>query len=493
MITILTTTEKRKSILEVIQSIDRLDELVTVVDQTDALDSSSRLIRIFNDTITSTLDWFDSEPPYIIPEIPYSSENALALVFFHLGNEQRAFEFISEDTTLFQHLLIATHLMYGYEIDDAMFAGIESAHNRSIVQHYGNCTTSYTREEIIKSYSKALAEATSDDTKIFSAKHYTNLLLDLGAYTEIEELMRSLSDVAISEHAKNAVNTQLASALQAQLQYPYKSEQLDEIMQLMLNGIQHYEANDRNVNAGLLYIEASEIANYQEDYSESKNLINKAILYFKEAEIPEFLGEAVLRKATLLYTWSKDGSPQYYKPAINAFQDALKIFKRESNAEKCAEVQHQLALIYSEMPTSLEEKAMWSAFSASAFNESLKFYTKEGYPYQHAMVSHNYATALMGFPEAKLHDNIEKADGLFESALSIRTAQSHPFERALTLANQLELYWLKHNEGHEEEAKSIEAMTRMANEIKQLVADDALIAKANDHLNAINELKTVLS
>ena len=200
-----------------------------------------------------------------------------------------------------------------------------------------------------------------------------------------------------------------------------------------------------------------------------------------------------MRKATLLYTWSKNGSPQYYKPAINAFQDTLKVFKRDTHPQKFADVHHNLALIYSEIPVSSEEKPIWTAFCASSFKEVLAFYTQEKYPYEFAMASHNYATALMNFPEAKLHNNLDKAFGLFEDALTVRTAIAYPFERALTLLNQLALYWLMHNEDEAEELTKYNQMLEKATAIGKMVDDASLIEKANQHLEQLKNLKTILN
>ncbi|MGH1387475.1 hypothetical protein [Kordia sp.] len=493
MITILTTTNYNTPISKVIESIERLNELVTVVSNTEDIDHTTKLLIIEDDLISTTLDWHDTEPPYVFPKVDYSDNNLLALLFYKLGNQQKAFEFISEEDNLYNHLLTATHLQFGYDISEEMFSKTEAVHNQCIIQHYGNVANRCNAEQLKHLYNEAIKSASNDEIKIFTAKHYGNLLLDGNAFKETEQLIRSLQDKAISPEAKNALDIQLASALMAQLQLPYDNDKLNEILELFQKGINFYESKNKKVNAGLLYVDASEIANFKDDYIESKNLINKAILYFREEDIPEFLGEAGLRKATLLYTWSKNGSPQYYKPAINAFQDTLKVFKRDTHPQKFADVHHNLALIYSEIPVSSEEKPIWTAFCASSFKEVLKFYTKENHPYKFAMVSHNYATALMNFPEAKLHNNLDKAFGMFEDALTIRTASNHAFERALTLTNQLELYWLMHNENNVEESKKYNAMLDKANEIKRLVKDNALIEKANEHLEALKKLKTILN
>lgn len=495
MLTILTTTNSKNKIETIINSIDRLHELVEIVTDENSIQSANKTLVVSNDSISTSLDWNDTEPPYLFPELVFSEENLLAMVFYKLGNHQKAFEFISEENPFYNHLLIATHLQFGYEITEDMyaFAEMNSQHNKCIIQQYGNIAKRVDANNLKTMYAEAIANATNDEFRLFTIKHFVNFLLDTNAYAEAEKVLRLAIPKAISTASKNAMNTQLATVLMVQLKLPYNAERLTEIQALQQESIAFYEERDLKVNAGLILIDASEIANFQEDFINSKNYINKAILYFKEADIPEFLGEAGLRKATLLYTWSKNGSPQYYKPAINAFQDVLKIFKRDTHPQKFADIHHNLALIYSEIPVSSEEKPIWTAFCASSFKEVLGFYTKEQFPYEYAMASHNYATALMNFPEAKLHNNLDKAFGLFEDALSIRTAKEYPFERALTLLNQLELYWLMHNEDEKTEKDKYNQMLEKATSITTIVTDLNLIEQANEHLNQLKNLKTILN
>ena len=109
------------------------------------------------------------------------------------------------------------------------------------------------------------------------------------------------------------------------------------------------------------------------------------------------------------------------------------------------------------------------------------------------MASHNYATALMNFPEAKLHNNLDKAFGLFEEALEIRTENQYPFERALTLLNQLELYWLMHNDNTEKEKENYTQMIQKATDVTTMVDDASIIERARQHLQQLKELKTILN
>ncbi len=493
MITILTTTNHFVQVENCINSVDRLNELVTVSVDTNT-DLSYKLLKVENDLIISTLDWNDTEPPYILPPISFSDKNLLAIVFYKLGNHQKAFKYVSENEELHQHLLIMANLIYGYPITNKqlLFLKNTSIHNLAIIYNFGNLNPLVENNTIKNTYHLAIQEAKNTSDQLFSVKHYANFLLDEELYSDAEKLIQKHIAISTKEEELNMMNHLLSSAMLGQLSLPYDKDKLEKIASLQEQCINFYEENNLRTNAALLLIEASMAASYQNDFIKAKDLINKAILYFKQEDIPELLAEASFKKGLLLYNWSKNGSPQYYKPAINAFQDALKITKRDSHPQKFADIHHNLALIYSEIQVTEKEKPIWTAFCASSFKEALAFYTKDEFPYQFAMVSHNYATALMGFPEAKLHNNLDKAFAMFEDALSIRTAQDYPFERALTLLNQLELYWLINNKTNEDELKNYEEMLTKANEIKSLVNDKALLQKAEEQLDLLHTLKSFI-
>jgi len=470
MLTILTTTDSTSKVQKAIASVEHLNKLVNITEESETI-KDLKILVVDSDEITIPLDWYDLEPPYVFPTTPFNRENLLALVCYKLGNHQKSFEFVSEEYPIYHHILIATHLQFGYEISPGMidFCYNTSPHNSSILNFYGAIENPTSNEELKKEFSDALINAENDEVKVFTAKHYINLLLDSGELQKAKLLVEEQLSIAISDDAKNAMNTHLAAILMAQLQVPHTFEKLVEVHNLQLSCIAHFEAKGQKIQAGMLLVDAAEIANFKEDFIASKELINRAIQYFKQADIPEFLGEAGLKKAFLLYTWSKNGSPQYYKAAINAFQDVLKVFKRDTHPRKFADVHHNLALIYSEIPEVAEEKSMWIDFCTSSFKEVLAFYSKEEHPYENAMASHNYATALMHFPSAKIHDNLEKATELFNDALAVRTAEDYPFERALTLLNQIELGWLTPNKNAAEELKKYEEMKSKAKEVKTLV------------------------
>ena len=131
MVTILTEINLQKTIENVIGSVERLKELVEIKLIKSVTESLNKTLFVTNGSINSSFDWNDTEPPYLIPSIPFSNENLLALVFYKLGNHQKSFEFISEEDALYDHLLIATHMQFGYEISDSMlaFTNSSSKHN----------------------------------------------------------------------------------------------------------------------------------------------------------------------------------------------------------------------------------------------------------------------------------------------------------------------------------------------------------------------------
>ena len=491
MITILTSIDNIQTVQGYINSVGRLNELVTV--NTTETNEISTLV-ITDKQIKSTIDWFDKEPPYLFPTLEFTTDNLLGLIFYKLGNHQRAFEYIKQDNSFYNHLLTATSIQFGYQIteEQANFVKEFSTHNYAIVLNYGNVTFAITPNNVQEAYENALKNETINEIKLVTAKHYINYLIDSGLYSDAEKLIHSVTERATTDSEKQAFKVLLANCLKLQLKVPYNDDELSELITLQKECIDYYQSKDMQVNAGLLLIDASEVATLQKDFSTAKDLIGKAVLIFTEADIEELLGEATLQRASLLYSWSKNDSPQYYKPAINSFQNALKIFKRDTHPQKYADIHHNLALIYSEIKVIENEKPIWTAFCASSFKDALKFYTKENYPYQFAMVAHNYATALMGFPEAKLHNNLDKAYHLFEEVLEIRTAEKLPFERSLTLLNQLELFWLLNNENEEDEKNRFEEMSQKAKEIKTLVMDSDLIEKANQHLTELEKLKPIL-
>ena len=488
MLTISTTTDHYSEVSNIIKTVPRLDELVRVVDLMGDVLPTTLLVE--NHTLKIALDWNDNAPPYLIPPMSLSKANLLAIIFYKLGNYAEIEKYVPTESTLYRHLLIPIYIQAGHEITESMLElANENEHNRCIVQHYGNCPVAWSNVELETAYRKALANSPNDEFKIFTAKQYLNFLIDTDNLEAAETVIEKLKPQAISDDAVNSLRVLSATLKIHQIRRPYNSAQLAQILDLLTTSIRFYEQRTETDQAGILLLEAGQIANFQKDFSHSKKLLDRAIKYFKASDLQEFLAQALFKKGRLLYSWSKHDSPQYYKPAINTFQECLKFFKQADFPAEFAEVHHNLALIYAEMPATPEERAIWAAFAAASFQHALNFYIKAAYPYEYAMISHNYATALLDFPKAKLSDNLTKANQLFEEALTIRTPAKYPTERALTLANQLKLLWLLPNENRAAEQQRFEQMRGNIAEIKSLVKDETILEWAEASLRDVEKLE----
>ena len=176
MLTILTTTESYQKVQDTIDAVDRLNELVTVTQEPDGI-QDLKTVMVDADTIRTSLDWYDLEPPYLFPTIPFEQNSLLALVFYKLGNQQRAFDFVSEEHPMYHHLLTATHLQFGYEITDDMleFSRRHSPHNVAILYHYGVLQNPVDTNTIEAYYEAAILGAENDEVSVYTAKHFINL------------------------------------------------------------------------------------------------------------------------------------------------------------------------------------------------------------------------------------------------------------------------------------------------------------------------------
>ena len=242
------------------------------------------------------------------------------------------------------------------------------------------------------------------------------------------------------------------------------------------------------METGLLLLDAAHIANLSESFSESLGYASRAIKIFEAEELKELAGNAHYRKGTLLYTWAQKGNPQFFKPAIESYQEALKVFTKEVTPDVFADIHHNLGVLYTDMPSDHKKKSIWAGVAVASFDEALAFYTKNNYPYQYGMICNNYGNAFTKFPQAVLTDNHEKALFYYQEALDVRTAE-YPYERAITLLNFLEASWDVGNDPDTFNEKRYEDMVAKAKEVKTLVEDAEMLSEADKHLNLLQELK----
>ena len=485
------TDHFQEEIQNALSRIEGLHDAIRI-EPLSATDLHTDHVVIQENQIMLPLPWDITEPPILIEPIPFNTDDLVAALLGKLGYEPEALEFckspaLQEFILYRQQLKDMTQSIGNFSARENQYV---SVHNYAVLTHYASHLHNGIPTE--KLYKEAIALAPSDEHAAFSAKHFATLLMDNGQSSEAKDLLRHHKAKAFSEVAKFHLTLDLINVLMASQLLPYDPKSGDEIKPLIGESIPYFEQHGTHWATAGLYTHASEIANFEKSYSESLGYINKAIAIYEEQEFPEFLASAYLRKGTLLYTWAQDDNPQFFQSAIDTYQRALQTFTQEYFPDVYAEIHHNLAVIYAEMPVDEKKRSMWSAFSATSFKECLNFYNKEVYPFEYAMVANNYANALLKYPAAKTGDNTEKAIYFYLEALEIRNSRQFPLERAHTILNYLEACWRAHNLNKTMEHARFKDMLAKAKEVPTLTDNDELISQAQAHLDQISALSLTL-
>ncbi len=507
MLSIYTSPEIQSALLPLIQAEDRLEELIKWPELKPAIrpEQTSGLF-IKAQTTQVGLDWWDKNPPLLLPEISSQDQSGiLALVYYQLGNEVRALEILAEDHDLYPYLEFSYALKFGQILPTGILAQLPApdpnpenqyryAHNQAVIAHYGQWENALAFSEVEVYYKQALHLAPDTDYYTFSLKQYASGLLD-----QSEPTSRAIAESLILENLAKKPSEAAAYALKQvlftkgieELQIPYDREGVKQLEHLAKDCIQYAQSQEEYLSQAYLLVDASRLSSIMANYSEAISCINRALEIFKQEEIPVLQGDALLQKANFLHTWAQNGQAHFFKAALDAYQEALVFFKKRENPEIYAEIQHHLGVIYTKLKGDPAQEAMWAARSAQAFKEALAYYTKADFPYEYGMICSNYANALIQYPTAAHTDNFANALKYYQEALDVRSAD-HPYERAITLLNYLEANWFV-LEDKVPEQERLQDMRAKALEIEKLVQDPELLQEAKRHLNQLEVLEKKLN
>jgi tetratricopeptide (TPR) repeat protein len=478
------STENQASLHKIIETEFRLSELVELVDK----GAEHCHIRLENQNIKVIPDWADNNFPILITDQKFDPSIFLAIVYFKLGNTEKAIKLIDEDHELFSLLYLYGLIQNGFDIRQDVLAQfwqkIEEPNKCLFTHHLGIYDSIEGQLDWYTGVINALPEGTA---KYYLIHQRNQLQFDYNPGLRPQIDFESRPQIAEPFHALLAYDN-------AMLRYNSgiannDQESLDEIEMAFKNFIEVCVDRDEELRASLVHMDLAEIELIQAKYEIAHKSVNASLLILKKWEIPYFMARASVLKGRILYSWSKNGAPQYYKSSINAYQNALKVFTPSEFPNECAEIKSNLALLYTDMASSDREQPMWYALSASCFKEALELFESTRDYTNLSEVAHNYATALMNFPEAKLHDNLEKAKQYFELALDHRSARELPNQRVMTMLNFLELQFKLHNNNPQEEEMRLKQMSSMIEEIKTLTEDKNTLELADDFALRVNTLK----
>lgn len=504
MLTIFASTEILTEIQKIIDSEFRLNEVISIKNIDLLIDELGHNFLIVNQNeIKIPIIWSNDAPPFLLQNpVEFDKNNFLALCYFKLNNYEKAYQFAEKNTVLLGDIDIFNCLQHGITISaESEIASIETQkpfdvyrhwHNLAVKTYYGETSNFVNIYQIKNYYQKALEIAPNEEYRAFTAKHFASLLLDSDELENAEMLLENCIKNAISDDAKyELMNIQYGVWLK-KLGIPYDKALLEKIKTTLWEVLQYYEKQQNQVQIALLLIDAAQIANISESFTESLGYISRAVDIFRKEDIPELLANAQYRKGVLFYTWAQNGSTQFYKPAMEAYQEALKVFSYDNAPDVFAEIQHHLGVIYSEIPDEIKKKSLWAAISVSSFNQALNHFTRETHPFEYAMICNSYGNALTKYPPSVKSDNHAKALTYYRQALEIRSASEYPYERALTILNFLEASWYVNHENEQQEQALFDEMNNRANEIKGLTNDQKLLEDAQRHIEKIQELSKTM-
>lgn len=494
MLSIFVEDNHLAEVKEAIDSENRLSELIDI----QTVDKGYCDFFITENEIYSNIDWSENLPPILLNNpLSFDSSTLLTLIFLKLGNWEKVYEHCSKDKKYLDDLDLINRLQSNITVqipvepikDFGTFDHYRCWHNRAVVLHYGNTDKIVGGHFTRTAYQKSLLNAPDSDYRAFSGKCFATFLLDSGLIVEAEQVLEKCIKDVSETHIIAELKAILYGIWLQKLTVPYDPILLEKTKQTIWEILQYYENDGRTLQIGLLLLDAAQIANFTESFSESLGYINRAIRIFQDEEVSELEANAHYRKGILLFTWAQNGNVQFYKGAMEAYQIALKTFTQEEIPEVFAEIQHHLGIIYSEIPDEAKKKSLWAAVSVSSFKQALSYFTINTHPYEYATICNHYANALTKYPEAKLSDNYRKALNFYDEALSVRTAHEYPYERTLTILNYLEACWQVNEDDSEKQKNLFDEMICKAHEIKNLINDERLIAEASEHLKRLEELK----
>jgi len=492
-------TDDIQRVTQAIQTEFRLDELVQIAPLTGTAPDSATLF-VTEGAIQVSLDWSETLPPVLLPRpLAFSPENLLALVFIRLENWEKAYEYARHDRQLAETFDLTNRLQGGIPLTApeqpvngfGTFTLYQRWHNRAVALHYGNLETESTDDDLREAYQAALGFAPDADYRAYTAKHFATLLLDTGQLTEANQVLEKATVPELGDTATHELLAVQYAVWLQQLVVPYDADLLEKTKTAIWQVLQYYEAQQRSIQVGLLLVDAAQVANFTNSFAEALGYISRAVTIFRDEAVPELLANAQYRKGILLYTWAQSGNPQFYRPAMEAYQEALKVFTQQNAPAVFAEIQHHLGVIFAEIPDEVKKKSIWAAVSSSSFQQALAYYKREEFPYEYATICNHYANALTKYPQAAKSDNYAKAIGYYRDALRVRTAEAYPYERALTILNYLEAGWYVGEDDPENQRALYNDMVKKANEVPLLVADEALLREAEQHLQRIGKLELI--
>jgi tetratricopeptide (TPR) repeat protein len=167
----------------------------------------------------------------------------------------------------------------------------------------------------------------------------------------------------------------------------------------------------------------------------ARDSYEQAQVELKGVGTPEELAEIHLNLGLVHQSLVATGNARIHD-AIGCYQNALRVFTRESHAKEYAILHNNLAIAYLSIPLADERARMREALAVQSFEEVLKVITLVDHPSEYAMIQNNLGNALQYATSGHPLQNNLRALEAYDAALEVRNARDTPLEYANTIANK---------------------------------------------------------
>ena len=344
--------------------------------------------------------------------------------------------------------------------------------NKAIYFHYINDDLN-SPIEAEKLYLKAIENAENQDQSALAAVYYTSLLTDQNRCNEAGTLLKSLSFLDLSETTEAYFDATVIDAFARNSDKSVNAENF-KLIQKTKDCLAFFEQDLDRYRYTTLLESSAKIARKQGNLSESLSCLSKASSLYLEMDMPEYKAQIDMEKAEIYHIWGQKQNPAFYKQALEHYNSAVNIFNKEDFPLVYADIQLQIALLYSEKPEEKAKTIMMRSMAIQSFKNAINTADAERNHLQYARICHNYASALLKFEHELSRDSLEKAEELIGEALKYRTAEESPLERAYSLLTAIEVLWIKFQR-NPEQIKFIQEIKNKLDEVIGL-SDNAEIA-----------------
>ncbi|PZN12296.1 MAG: hypothetical protein DIU69_04080 [Bacillota bacterium] len=190
------------------------------------------------------------------------------------------------------------------------------------------------------------------------------------------------------------------------------------------------------VLAARLYAERAALYHLETgDGDEAIHGYRRAIELLHDTGFPELRAELWFQLGAA-YQGLADGRKGLLLEAARCYQEALRVYRRDSHPETYALIQMNLALAYLAMPREDRAGRLRAALAVQSLREALRVFRKDTHPELWASAALNLANALQHVPTAHPQQNLREAVALYDEILAVRRPGDDALGYARVLANQ---------------------------------------------------------